>query len=42
LKERALKGEEFEINDELREEIILKVNDENQFNFSALKSRLNI
>jgi hypothetical protein len=37
----AMSEEELEINDELREEIISKLNDENLI-FSALKSKLNI
>jgi hypothetical protein len=40
-KERALKEEEFEIN-ELKKELILKLDDENQIVFSILKSKLNI
>jgi hypothetical protein len=42
MKERALKEEEFEINDELKRELILKLDDENQIVFSILKSKLNI
>jgi len=45
LKQRNLwasNGKEFEINDELKKELILKMNDENQFVFSILKSKLNI
>ncbi len=38
----ALNEEEFEVDDEMREEIITKVNDENQIVFSILKSKLNI
>ncbi len=38
----ALNEEEFEIDDELRQELILKMNDENQIVFSLLKSKLNI
>ncbi len=37
----ALNKNELEINDELREEIISKIN-ENQIIFSILKSKLNI
>jgi hypothetical protein len=35
-------NEEFEINDELAKELILKLDDENQIVFSLLKSKLNI
>jgi hypothetical protein len=35
-------NEEFEINDELREEYVSKINDENQSIFSVLKSKLKI
>jgi hypothetical protein len=38
----ALNEEEFEINDELKKELILKLDDENQVIFSILKSKLNI
>jgi hypothetical protein len=38
----ALNGEEFEINDELKKELIPKLVDENQIIFSILKSKLNI
>ncbi len=38
----ALNGEEFEINDELKKELIAKLVDENQIVFSILKSKLNI
>jgi hypothetical protein len=41
MKERALEEEEFEINAELREEIISKLKDENLI-FSVLISKLNI
>jgi hypothetical protein len=41
MKERALKEEKFEIN-QLKKELILKLNDENQIVFSILKSKLNI
>ncbi len=38
----VLNGEEFEINDELKKELIPKIVDENQIVFSILKSKLNI
>jgi hypothetical protein len=38
----ALNEEEFEINDELKNELILKLVDENQIVFSVIKSKLNI
>ncbi len=38
----ALNEEEFEINDELKKELIPKLDDENQIVFSILKSKLNI
>jgi hypothetical protein len=38
----ALNEKELEIHDRLREEIISKINDENQIVFSLLKSKLNI
>jgi hypothetical protein len=38
----ALNEEEFEINDELKKELILKLDDENEIIFSILKSKLNI
>jgi hypothetical protein len=37
----ALNEGEFEISDELREEIICKINDKNKIVFSILKSKLN-
>ncbi len=38
----ALNEEEFEINDELKKELIPKLVGENQLIFSILKSKLNI
>jgi hypothetical protein len=38
----ALKEEEFEIDDELKLELIPKLVDKNQIVFSILKSKLNI
>jgi hypothetical protein len=38
----ALNEEEFEIDDELKEELIPKLVGENQLIFSILKSKLNI
>ncbi len=36
----ALIGEEFKINDELKKELIVKLDDENQIIFSLLKPKL--
>jgi hypothetical protein len=36
----ALIEEEFKINDDLKEELILKLGDENQIAFSILKSKI--
>jgi hypothetical protein len=36
----ALNEKEFEINDELKNELILKLNDKNQIVFSIIKSKL--
>jgi hypothetical protein len=38
----ALKEEEFEVNDELKKELIPKLIGKNQIVFSILKSKLNI
>jgi hypothetical protein len=38
----ALNKEEFEIDEKLKKELILKLVDENQIAFSILKSKLNI
>ncbi len=38
----ALNEVEFEINEKLREEIISKLNDENQIIFSLLKQKLKV
>ncbi len=38
----ALNEDEFEINDKLKKELILKLDDENQIVFTILKSKLNI
>jgi hypothetical protein len=38
----ALEEQEFQIDDEVKKELIRKFNDENQIVFSVLKSKLNI